>query len=289
MVRFEPSEATLKTYVTAKIGLFWVYRQSSLLQMLSVGIFREVLAYLPTIRLYPVLSSSTFYLYDLERHSFIRAGIDFPCTVGSRCVLESINTVIVTGTQRNAYRISLTEFMFEPLPLLQGMRSLHGAVYYRGFTWVFGGESDGKSAEKGGKDSEDCWEVVGNMHHTRVSFTPCAYEGKIYIAEISEEFKPFELLDIDRSEFFELPFSVSSRHVGSVACLIAEELVMVTYGGLLGRWSLQSHDRPMVFNQISIQEDQIMPTNSILIHTGDWVLVVGGNKEMLKVNLKPIK
>jgi hypothetical protein len=291
MVRFEPTKAGIELYIKAKVRFFWLYTQKSFLRPISLPLLREILSYFPTYRYYPLLSSTQLYLFDLEKASFLSLGLDFPCSAGSRCALQSPFTVLITGAQPpklQAYRVSLDPCSFERLEPMLEPRGYHGTLYYRGFLWVFGGSGQRKSAERWGNDSES-WEIVGEMHYPRSCFTPCGYEGKIYLPEISELFKPFEMLDIGRMEFFLLPFSVESMYVGSVSCLIAEELVLITHAGMLGRWSLQNDQVPMVFSLITIKEKEVMPSDSVLVHSGNWVYVVGGDREMLKLDLRPIK
>ena len=291
MVRFEPTKAGIELYIKAKVRFFWLNTQKNSLRPVSLPLLREILSYFPTYRYYPLLSPSQLYLFDLEKASFLSLGLDFPCSPGSRCALQSPFTVLITGANPatpQAYRVSLDPCSFESLqPMLQP-RAHHGTLYYRGFLWVFGGFEQRKSAERWGNDA-GTWGIVGEMHYPRICFTPCGYEGKIYLPEISGEFKPFEMLDIGRLEFFLLPFSVESRYTGSVSCLIAEELVLITHEGMLGRWSLKNDQVPMVFSMITIKEKEVIPSGSVLVHSGNWVYVVGGDREMLKLDLRPVK
>ena len=291
MVRFEPSRSNLELYIQSKVQFHWLHSLPTPCSRLSPSLCREVLSYFPTYRYYPVLSSTHMYLFDVHKAAFLSVGLDFTCSLGSRCVLESPFSVLITGAQPpspQAYCASLDPCSITTLlPMLES-RGHHGAVYYRGFLWVFGGLDRGKSAERWGREGER-WETIGEMHFPRVAFTPCSYEGKIYLPEISEVLKPFEMLDIARLEFFLLPFSVESRHMGSVSCLVAEELVLITHTGRLGRWPLGDLDAPMVFSRLIFKESEGLPCNSVLIHSGNWIFVVGGDREMLKVDLRPVK
>lgn len=291
MVRFEPSRASLELYIKAKVRFYWLHAQKSSFSGLSSSLCREILSYFPTYRFYPVLSPTQMYLFDVQKAAFLSLGLDFPCSLGSRCALETPFSVLITGAQPpspQAYRASLEPCTLTGLAPMLESRGHHGTLYYRGFLWVFGGWEQSRSAERWGS-REERWEIVGETHFPRVSFTPCGYEGKIYLPEISAALKPFEMLDIARLEFFLLPFSVESRHIGSVSCLIGEELVLITHAGMLGRWSLGSSEAPMVFSRLTIKENEGMPGNSVLVHSGNWVFVVGGDREMLKVDLRPVK
>lgn len=292
MVCFEPTKAGIELYIKAKVLFFWLHTQEIPLKSLYLPIIREISSYFPTYRYSPLLSPTQLYLFDLEKASFLSLGLDFPCSPGSRCAIQGLFTVLITGggaIKPQAYRVTIDPGRVDRLEPMSEPRNHHGSIYYRGFLWVFGGSQLGQKSAERWENATEAWGSIVDMHFPRSYFTPCAYEGKIYLPEISEVLKPFEMLDICRLEFFLLPFSVESRDIGSVSCLIAEEIVLITHTGMLGRWSLRNDEAPMVFSMIMTKGNEGMPSQSVLVHSGNWVYVVGGDREMLKIDLRPVK
>lgn len=160
--------------------------------------------------------------------------------------LELGNVVLCFGgspASKSVYSLSLGSFELKPQPELNIPREAPGLAKANGFIYVFGG----KTAQNATLASCEKWSVnsqaeTRSMKHPRAHFTPCTLHKSVYLAS-ADAHRAIEVFNTDTETFSLLAVTLPAQlNVGkfSVAFIAKGELVLLTRGKQVARWSMES-------------------------------------------------
>lgn len=182
-------------------------------------------------------------LYDLGRktvtHGHLTRSLDNGVML---CVISRRKALCMGGNGPSALVFSLYFSGFRLLPEqpMASPRSCPGVIHYQGQVYVFGGNPPSlRSCEKLSLDSGP-WTPLPDLHFPKQSFTPCRHHLSIYLPEVRQPTKSFEVFDIPSSSFSILHIQMPFKDAASTSFLIGEEVTVLTTQGEVGKWRLNS-------------------------------------------------
>ena len=142
-----------------------------------------------------------------------------------------------------SFEIDIASFRVTQLPDMHTNRAGGGMVFYKGITYIFGGDND-RRGPSGYGDLRECekytkktgWIRLPNMTSPRRFFTPCAYQGHIYIAGGGGATNTVEIFDV-RSETY-----LHSHITVPFTDKLASCFVLGTELGVLCGWELTRYN-----------------------------------------------
>jgi len=167
---------------------------------------------------------------------------------GSSIVMDGKGLFCIGGNPAsvNTYVVDLDSWEVGRRANLSVPRFASGVIKANKRIWAFGGldESDQPlySCEKWSANPQK-WTKAGQMQCSRAAFSPCSYKDLIYLlASWSGKQKSIETFNPVDSVFTLLPVSLPADFLfecGSVAFVVANELVLITDRQQIVRWKIE--------------------------------------------------
>lgn len=192
---------------------------------------------------FTVIFGNRLQLYDVKTRNSTSHTLSESFGNGTNYVVLSRDSVLCLGNSTAStavYELSLQSLQLTPLPSLQTPRSCSGVARTSHFVYVFGGFGALKSCEKYALRAQQ-WLLLGDMENPRHAFTPCAFQGLLYLlcpctTQVIETFSP------ETETFAVLPVTLPPKMKGweSVSFVVSGELCILTNNRQMGLWKIAS-------------------------------------------------
>lgn len=155
------------------------------------------------------------------------------------CVLDD-NQAVLLGDR--AFLLSLDSKELVQLDSPSTSRLYSGVIRCESQVYVFGGTPATCSCEFLDLDQRT-WSSLSDMQYPRKAFTPCLHSTKIYLADTTQSHRAIEIYHLDQEVFETIDVKLPGDLQGdSVSWMTETELVVLTSGGQVGRWRVDSKE-----------------------------------------------
>jgi len=167
-------------------------------------------------------------------------------SVGGSFLELDRNTLLCVGARPPSaavYALNLLTFQLNPLPRLSVPRNAPGLAKALGHIYAFGGYDPPNhliSCEKCTL-SDKQWQPIKSMQYARSDFTPCTFQGLIYLLD-GKEHRTVETFCPVQETFAVLSISLPALFAppsDSAAFVVSGELFLITHRKQLVRWEIE--------------------------------------------------
>ena len=223
-----------------KVLLLWSNKVATRLRQVSINILREICEYLEGEQTkVAALCQGTLRVLDVMKNTVRKFTLTREFTIGAvYCFLE-INTLLCAGgwpEETSAFLINSATGVLTPLAPMGTARAWPGVYAGKTAAYLFGGNNPSIcSSEKLVIRSKE-WAEVENMKYPRYSFSPCHFEGKLYLADFLAGHRVMEIFDLHKETFSESPIPIPSEAAAnSVGFVLEDEIVILCDGAGVSR------------------------------------------------------
>ena len=234
----------LSTRIDFGISLAFARLYTTLYGRLSLNISREVFTYIGLdFFCLTAISGKNIHVYDLRTETLtISAEVDVNPNEAGLVMMQPDILLVVGGLPRkSAYSVQIWSGVVTQEADMSVHRSWPGMLAYEEWVWVFGGNTANTldSVERLHRGNRT-WQSGPRMLSPKVCFTPCGYQGLIYLAETSHIKKHLEVLNPVTEEYTLLPLELTHNLYGSISFIDQGALVLLNCSCEAGVWSLGS-------------------------------------------------
>lgn len=291
MAKRECQEECPQLSIRTQFGLYLAFLRihSPLYTRLSLNITREVFSYIGLDHFYLcTIKCSQLVVYDLATESIqARVPYIYLSLAGTGLAMLTKDTMLVVGGtsgERNAKSLNIwTGTIINEADMMEG-RSCPGMLVYKGCAWVFGGT--GLASVERFHYSMRNWERGPQMPTPKSSFTPCAYQGLIYLPYPSPDRKQLEVLNPITEAYSLRPLELYSPYYGSVSFAVNNTLYVFDYAMKAGTWALGSQDTQLT--NLQVVGKQKGYTNCSPIKCGNAIYWLNLDFSLVKFDLKTL-
>lgn len=269
---------TREQVVTA---MLYIHRSNSLYRSLSSNIVREVASYLSALPLLPICRSRTVTVIHLDNGASRHAEVDVSMHWSHVSCLMDWRTILYLTSTPRCCKIDLITFRVSDLPRMKTVRESPGVLCVAGVCYVFGGRRQFEVLTVSEKYyvQNNQWRPTSPLPTPKFGFNPCHYQAEIYLVEVNEGGKSFDIFNIEHEVYRSVVYQISYRMNGCVSFVVDSDLYLVTVGKWCLRWDLNQLDKKPEYRVVSLQDRNSALSNCTpLLYSGSvyWVNYFSG-------------
>lgn len=274
------------------VGLYLAFTRlcNPLYHSLSLNITREVFSYIAPDQLLVGFRDRCLVVYVVPREATMTT-----CTLdldlsGRGIVLLSDTIALLVGncmSENFARTVNIwTGQIHREAAMLQG-RSNPGVLKYQQNVWVFGGcdQLTPLRSVESFHLIKRRWSPALSMFFPRAYFTPCEYQGWIYLADACRRKKQIEVFHPVQMFYKLLPLELHSEAVQSVSFVYDQHLIFINYKQS-GQWHLNSNDKGLQGFGSYPSDPSLCYTSGISVSQEGAVYWISEGSELVKFDIK---
>lgn len=248
----------MSAYVTAqesRVGLVFTRTHSALFFRLCRNLVREIASYFGSSAFLPRFKGQEISVLNLEKGSRKTQIVDLNTNWESINCLLDWRTVFLVSHKEHCCRVDLITFQITKAAPMHNPRENPGAVHVSGVVYVFGGKRhDLLTHSEKYRLNDDQWSDLPPLPTPKYAFTPCYFEGQIYMPEVNSCLHSFDIFNITREDYRSLAFKIQCDTNGCVSFIIGQELYLLTMKQHCLKWNLRELEAPPTVSEVQLHD-----------------------------------